>query len=88
MDPLRQLGINKREKADIPQALFDFLQECHISPFPEEYEVIPIYDENDKIIKFKVKKFGMPIDLLQMLLEKVRKYKEEVAKSIPKGKKW
>ncbi len=76
----------KREKPkfDIFKNIFFFIQEFHINPLPEEYEIIPVYC-GDKIVKLNIKKLAMDMDVFNRLMEERNEFHERQNKEYEKA---
>lgn len=86
MDILNKLGIKQESKGSLPSTLMNFVREFNINPFPEEYEAIPVYDENGKIIKITIKKLCLNMDIYQMLVDELNKQNEKDKQEMEKMK--
>jgi len=78
---LELFGIQEKPKADndFYRTIFYFMKEMGVYPLSEEFEVIPIYD-NEKIVKLKVKKQAMDLEIFHKLISSMYEhYKHEEA---------
>lgn len=84
-DGLSQLGISRQPKADFGKSLFYFIKELGINPLPEEYEAVPVYRDG-KIVKYKIKKLAMPLNLFNKLLNEMNQHAEREKRELNKSK--
>lgn len=80
MNPLRQLGIEKKERPNFIRNLFYFMREIKVNPLDENYEIEPIYEKvfwKFKRLKgVKVKKKGLSIPMFNSLLKELGHHNE------------
>ena len=81
---LELFGVKEKTKFDYFENLCYFIRFYHINPLTEEFEIIPVYDK-DKIVKLKIKKFAMDLDIFNRLMEERNNYVKRENEQAKKG---
>lgn len=81
-----QLGIKLKKEPKLSETLCIFIKEFGINPLSEEYEVVPVYGEGDRIIKCNVTKKAMDNDVFFTLVQRLTELKKAEEQMLNKAR--